>query len=181
MLSDTDITFDDEAPTYWGEEMQQRIVALTEELFPRPGMASTANATACTVSLEAAVDLLKQSGLILNAIWFVDHHERYHIFMSMCGLAGTADSIMSAGPDIHNWESRFFDKENEMIANRRDDLGAMLQKSRLEKLIWPWVCGHPGIWAQFSDGSFWRLDINETPWRELADGIRSQREACNGR
>lgn len=127
---------------------------------------------------QTAVNLLRPAYPTWIGIWFVDQPKRYQIFLSMCGVTEAA-SIMGAGPNLHSFESRLFDPAEEAIAHRRDTFQDMLNQCHAGKHVYPWICAHPGVWVHFNDDTWQQLDIDAADWREIADGIRAQREQLN--
>lgn len=127
-----------------------------DELLPVGETATPASGmTVSFGDLEAAVATIKAAQPVATTIWFVDRPNDYYAFLNSTGMT-TSRFLVGGyyrvlGIKIYNWEKRFFDAENEIIAGREDNRRDLIQKYP-DKVIWPWFCNEPGIWVELSDG-----------------------------
>lgn len=100
-------------------------------------------------------EVIAQSAMLLAVtdVWFIDRPDEHEWFMRTVQPVGNVES--------HDWRTCYFDPENEVIANEGDGVTDMLRRSEMKKIIWPWICRHPGVWFRWSSGHFTPVAIGD--------------------
>lgn len=157
----------------------KKIGMQVEELWGEASAVSGQPENEETLGWEQLSAVIKQFRLRephITAIWCIDRPAEYEQLAAQLPQVESGaehPSPLGFAPlplpriDLHDWRTEAFDPRTEVIASPLDgDVAALLRRGNMEKMVWPWVCAIPGVWAHLSDGRY-----------QMVQFTRSQEEA----
>jgi hypothetical protein len=142
--------------------MGLRFVAVKGEQRPFAVKTSvTANQASLGLDLLLEVVARISDRRFVNEVWFVDVPALLVQFIASQGCQ-TVYGHNICDVRIVQWERHLFDPDYEVIAEEGDDtVEALLRRGNMEKIVWPWICQHKGVWVRWSDGRYQRIDVGK--------------------